>query len=151
MRTNLKSTLLLGVMLLAPRLLRAQDSIDWWTADGGGGTSTNAQYSLTGTIGQPDAGTMGGGNYTLQGGFWGVVAAVQTAGAPWLTVMRTSTNTVAVAWPNTDPNWKLHWTANLSGTITWTEVSPPYPTTGTNCVYVEPAPAGNRFYRLHKP
>ena len=47
----------------------AQYSIDWHTIDGGGGTSTNGQYSLTGTIGQPDAGTMSGGNFTLQGGF----------------------------------------------------------------------------------
>ena len=36
----------------------------------------------SGTIGQPDAESMSGGNYTLQGGFWGVVAAVQTVGAP---------------------------------------------------------------------
>ena len=51
-------------------------NIDWSTIDGGGGTSTNGQYSLTGTIGQPDAGAMSGGNFTLQGGFWGVVPAV---------------------------------------------------------------------------
>ena len=38
-------------------------SIDWSTIDGGGGTSTNGQYSLSGTIGQPDAsGAMSGGN-----------------------------------------------------------------------------------------
>ena len=31
-------------------------SIDWFTIDGGGGTSTGGVYSLSGTIGQPDAG-----------------------------------------------------------------------------------------------
>ncbi len=146
----MNAKIILGAMLLVPGLLHAQYTVDWWTIDGGGGTSTNAQYSLTGTIGQPDAGATSGGNYTLQGGFWGVVAAVQTAEAPWLTVIRTSTNTVAVSWPNTDPNWKLHWTANLGGTISWIEIPPPYPTSGTNYVYVEPAPTGNKFYRLHK-
>ncbi len=138
------------VSFLSLTVARAQYAIDWFTVDGGGGTSTNSQYSVSGTIGQPDAGSMSGGNYTLAGGFWGVVAAVQTPGAPWLTVTPTSTNTVAVSWPNSDPNWKLHWTADLSGS-SWTEIAPPYPISGTNCVYVEPIVAGNRFYRLHKP
>ncbi|GAB4326267.1 MAG: hypothetical protein Kow0059_22650 [Candidatus Sumerlaeia bacterium] len=41
------------------------------TIDGGGGTSTAANYSVAGTIGQPDAGVLTGGGYTLVGGFWG--------------------------------------------------------------------------------
>jgi hypothetical protein len=45
-------------------------SLPWWTVDGGGGTSTSAQYSLSGTIGQADAGRLIGGNYILAGGFW---------------------------------------------------------------------------------
>ena len=61
-------------------------TIDWSTIDGGGGTSTGGVYSVTGTIGQPDAGAMSGGNYTLEGGFWGVIAAVQMPGAPSLTI-----------------------------------------------------------------
>lgn len=53
-------------------------TLDWWTVDGGGATSiTGGNYSLGGTIGQPDAGTTGGGTYTLAGGFWGNSAAVQ--------------------------------------------------------------------------
>jgi hypothetical protein len=46
-------------------------SIPWWTVDGGGGTSSGTGYSLSGTIGQTDAGAMAGGNYSLAGGFWG--------------------------------------------------------------------------------
>ncbi|MHC4621196.1 MAG: hypothetical protein ACYTEQ_25900, partial [Planctomycetota bacterium] len=45
-------------------------SIDWYTVDGGGGTSGGGQYALTGTIGQPDAGEMTGGPYQVLGGFW---------------------------------------------------------------------------------
>jgi hypothetical protein len=42
---------------------------------GGGATfSTSGSYSLGGTIGQPDAGMMSTGSYTLLGGFWGVAA-----------------------------------------------------------------------------
>ena len=44
--------------------------IDWYTIDGGGGTSSGGPYQLTGTIGQPDAGYHNGGTYELLGGFW---------------------------------------------------------------------------------
>lgn len=40
------------------------------TLDGGGRTSSGGQYSLTGTIGQPDVGTSASGGFALQGGFW---------------------------------------------------------------------------------
>lgn len=46
-------------------------TIDWYTIDGGGGTSTGGGFELSGTIGQPDAGPeMSGGGFTLTGGFW---------------------------------------------------------------------------------
>ena len=46
--------------------------LTWSTIDGGGTTfSTGGGYALGGTIGQPDAGLLSGGSYTLAGGFWG--------------------------------------------------------------------------------
>ena len=51
--------------------------LTWSTIDGGGYMfSTGGGYSLGGTMGQPDAGALSGGSYTLAGGFWGG-AAVQ--------------------------------------------------------------------------
>jgi len=45
--------------------------IPWHTIDGGGGTSTGGSFSLSGTIGQHDAGVpMTGGSFSLTGGFW---------------------------------------------------------------------------------
>lgn len=44
--------------------------LTWHTIDGGGGTSTSGGFTLSGTIGQPDAGTMSGGGFQLAGGFW---------------------------------------------------------------------------------
>lgn len=49
--------------------------LDWWTADGGGVSSVESAdgtYALSGTAGQPDAGTLesNDGSYTLSGGFW---------------------------------------------------------------------------------
>ncbi|MEJ2210547.1 MAG: hypothetical protein P8129_16125 [Anaerolineae bacterium] len=54
--------------------------LSWSTVDGGGYTfSSSGSYTLGGTIGQPDAGLLTGGNYALGGGFWGggAVAAAQ--------------------------------------------------------------------------
>jgi hypothetical protein len=129
----------------------AQYSIDSSTIDGGGGTSTGGVYSVTGTIGQPDAGAMSGGNYTLQGGFWGVIAAVQTPGAPLLTVAR-SNNAVIVTWPLPADGWVLECTNALPQvTASWPQIPPPYPTNGANLEFTEPMPVGSRFYRLHRP
>ena len=44
---------------------------DWFTVDGGGALVTAGELSLAGTIGQPDAGLLTGGEYSLRGGFWG--------------------------------------------------------------------------------
>lgn len=45
--------------------------LTWSTIDGGGATfSTGGAYELGGTIGQADAGTMSGGAYGIDGGFW---------------------------------------------------------------------------------
>ena len=44
--------------------------LTWSTIDGGGMMfSTGGGYSLGGTIGQPDAGVMNNGGYSLTGGF----------------------------------------------------------------------------------
>ena len=46
-------------------------AIDWFSIDGGGGTSTGGDFILSGSIGQPDAGTsLRSESYTLEGGFW---------------------------------------------------------------------------------
>jgi hypothetical protein len=51
--------------------------LDWWTVDGGGGESSGGNVSLAGSIGQPDAGDMSSGIYTLGGGFWDPVESGQ--------------------------------------------------------------------------
>jgi len=59
---------------LGASLARAQSGgpydLTWSTVDGGGGASACGVYALAGTAGQPDAGVLAGGVYTLQGGFW---------------------------------------------------------------------------------
>jgi hypothetical protein len=43
--------------------------LPWYTIDGGSGTSLGGDYALSSSIGQPAAGAMSGGIYTLEGGF----------------------------------------------------------------------------------
>lgn len=130
-------------------------SIDWFTIDGGGGTSTAGVYSVSGTIGQPDAGpAMTGGNYSLVGGFWGIVSAIQTPGAPLLTITRNPANgAVTVSWPVPADGWVLDQTTALGSppaAIAWSQVAFPYQTNATTISITTSSPSGNRFYRLRK-
>lgn len=45
--------------------------LSWSTIDGGGGDSAGGDFQLAGTVGQPDAGVMSGGDFVLISGFWG--------------------------------------------------------------------------------
>lgn len=79
--------LLLLLLLLPATLAFAQSgvfSLDWWTVDSGGGTSTGGGYTVFDTVGQPDAGDMTGGGYTLAGGFWDEEASSGTLYLPIL-------------------------------------------------------------------
>ena len=69
---------LLMVAILVGAVMAAAQAyqLDWWTADGGGGASNGGAYSLSGTIGQPDAGSLSGSGYTLAGGFWSEAVSV---------------------------------------------------------------------------
>ena len=71
--------LLVGGLALssASASIQADDySVSWYTFDGGGDISTGGDYTVMGTIGQPDAGqhTDGAAAYKLTGGFWAWVA-----------------------------------------------------------------------------
>jgi hypothetical protein len=135
-------------LCLAGWCASAQYAIDWYTIDGGGGASTGGVYSVSGTIGQPDAGQMSGGNYTIEGGFWGMIAAVQTQGAPFLTVALTPTNTVLVSWPYPSTGFSLEQNPVVSAG-TWTSAGGATQV-GTNWQVIVSPPTGNRFYRLKK-
>jgi len=126
-----------------------QYAIDWSTIDAGGGTSTGGVYSVTGTVGQPDASvtTMTGGPYSLTGGFW-TIYAVPTPGAPLLTItLNSQLSTVTVSWPSPSAGWDLQQNTDLN-MANWT--TPPETVTDNGpakSITVSP-PAGNRFYRL---
>jgi hypothetical protein len=141
--------LLLSAMLAAGA--RAQSySIDWFTIAGGGGSSTGSVYSVSGTIGQPAASgePMTGGNYSLTGGFWALYA-VQTEGAPRLTIALTATNAVVISWQSSTTDWTLQQSTNLNG-ANWETSSAAVNTNGTASFIIATPPVGSRFYRLFR-
>ena len=60
------------LLMIVPALAQTGGDYEiiWSTIDGGGGQSSGGPYTLTGTIGQPDAAWSSGGQYELLGGFW---------------------------------------------------------------------------------
>jgi hypothetical protein len=48
----------------------AQLRVSWWSVDGGADRSSGSGLTVTGTIGQPDAGMCSGGGLTVSGGAW---------------------------------------------------------------------------------
>ena len=121
-------------------------AVDWHTIGSGGGTSTNGQYSLSGTIGQPAAGgPMTNGQFSVTGGFWVMPLAVQVPGAPTLTITQGNPGQAIISWAPNAPGFVLQespavepaaWTNSVSGV--------------TNPVVV-PATTPRKFYRLTKP
>jgi hypothetical protein len=140
-------------LLLSAVCVNAQSfTIDWFTIDGGGGTSTGGVYSVSGTVGQPDASAqpMTGGNFSLIGGFWALIA-VQTPDAPLLTItLSPQLSTVTVSWPSPSPGFTLQQNTDLN-TTNWTTAPQTVTDNGTNKFIIVNPPAGNRFYRLFKP
>jgi hypothetical protein len=121
----------------------AQYSIDWSTIDGGGGTSTGGVYSVSGTIGQPDAGgPMTNGQFAVTGGFWSLISVVQTQGAPLLTIIYAG-NQAIVSWPSSATGWTLQTNNNLV-TGTWGN----YAGTVVNNRVTNSPPKGILFFRL---
>jgi len=137
---------LMTIMVVAAASAQSY-SIDWFTIDGGGGSSTGAIYQVTGTIGQPDASdALTGGNYSLTGGFWSLFTVVQTPGLPNLLIFPNGVGGVKILWPATG-NYTLQQNANLA-TANWvTNTNLITTTNNTNSIIITSA-AGNMFFRL---
>jgi hypothetical protein len=146
--------LILLIGLLLPALSQAQTyTIDWYKVAGGGSTSTGTNggtvYAVSGTIGQQDASTaMTGGPYSLTGGFWSLIALVQTTGAPTLSITK-SGNSAIISWPYPSTGFYLQTNSILSKT-NWVNYTGTIVTNGagtSNSVTITP-PVGNLFFRL---
>jgi hypothetical protein len=137
----------LTLAVFALPLQAQQYSINWFKVSGGGGTSAGGSYQVSGTIGQHDAGgPMTGGSFSLTGGFWALYA-VQTLGAPQLTITLTTTNTAMVSWPSPSTGFNLQQNTNLT-TVNWVTPAESVTDNGTIKYIIVNPPVGDRYYRL---
>jgi len=135
------------VFLAAALTVHAQSySIDWHTIDGGGGTSADGACSVSGAIGQPDAGgPMTGGTFSLTGGFWTLPSVIQTPGAPALSIVPGPGGFAVISWSPATPGFVLQLSDNLTAP-NWSDA----PSGAANPATV-PASSPSKFYRLRKP
>jgi hypothetical protein len=137
---------LAAFLLLSPANQAQTYTIDWHTVDGGGGASTGGVYSVSGTVGQPDAGgPTTNGQYAVSGGFWALPMAVQVSNAPVLTILPATPGNAILSWAPNTPGFILQETWSLSPAH-WTNS----PSGATNPIVV-PATLPTRFYRLQRP
>jgi len=93
---------------------------------------------------------MTGGNFSLTGGFWSLVAAVQTASAPMLYIS-VSGNSAVLSWSNSVTSFALEKNTNLTDPNGWSMNNIPPPVTLDGFSYVTNTIAqGNYFYRLRR-
>jgi hypothetical protein len=131
-----------GCLVWTTSALAQPFTLEFFSFDGGGGLSAGGGFSLAGTIGQPDAGSLRGGAFTLEGGFWPGATSVTIPGGPTL-VIEGLGDQVRISWSPATPGFVLETTTRL-GAADW-----------------QPAPLGNpltapgvgtlRYYRLRKP
>jgi FlgD Ig-like domain len=70
---------LTALVTFAASPARANYSLGWFSVDGSGSPQSSAgTFALRGTIGQPEAGVLSGGGYSLVGGFWVAASASYT-------------------------------------------------------------------------
>ena len=135
-----------AILILATRLATAAAqnfAIDWQTIDGGGGTSTGGTFRLRATIGQPDAGgPLTNGQFAVTGGFWALPVAVQTVGAPTLTITRLNATQARISWEPNTPGYVLQETATLTPP-NWVNSS-----SGTANPTTVPSGPAAKYYRL---
>jgi hypothetical protein len=80
----------------------------------------------------------------VTGGFWSLIA-VQTPGAPLLTIAPAGPGQASVSWNPDTPGFVLQQSLSLSP-ANWTNA----PSGATNPIVV-PATGATKLYRLHKP
>ncbi|HWB03065.1 MAG TPA: hypothetical protein VG796_08590 [Verrucomicrobiales bacterium] len=122
--------------------------IDWCTVDGGGVTqaSSGGNYTLIGTLGQPDADSRRtGGSYELTGGFWSCATLVPVPNAPELTLQFTANGTQTVLlWDLSVTGWHVETSTDLQ---TWTPVAADIVDTSTHHTLTVPS-RQRAFFRL---
>ena len=143
---------ILGMLILAVASaadVGAEDeSITWFTQDGGGGSSSGDVFSLSGTLGQPDAGgPLAGGGFLLTGGFWSLQEPETSGATPTLAVTfdpAPAGGEVTISWAPALGGYILQESPEVAPTR-WTDVA-----NGTLNPKRLPTDSAARYFRLRR-
>ena len=148
----MKTILLLILSTLITVTAHAQQYAMPWSKIAGGGTmqSTGGVYTLSGTIGQADAGRVAATNaYRIEGGFWAI--AIQQLGYPALNITRSGTNAL-VTWITAETGFILQTSADMTTPTAWSDTAFTPSITGTTNLVTAPLdPAQKKYFRLRRP
>ncbi|HET9316806.1 MAG TPA: DUF11 domain-containing protein, partial [Vicinamibacteria bacterium] len=140
----MKQSLLALALVLVASVAGAQPyEIDWWTVDGGGAMNgTGGAYTLSGTIGQPDAGgPYTGAAYSLHSGFWAIAAG--GGGGPQADLGITKTDGASTAVPGQAVTYTIVATNAGPSPVTNATVTDAPPATLTGVSWTCTASAGS--------
>lgn len=143
---------LAGVLLLATQGIAQNFAIDRFAISSGGGVSSNAQFSVTGTIGQMEASPrMSGGGYSVEGGLWHLAIVVAPPGEPRLDLVAMQTGgALLFTWPLSAAGYELESSPAVGPAAVWTSVATPAQRGAQyHFLLLRPQP-GISFFRLKK-
>jgi hypothetical protein len=146
----------LTLLLLTAAALHADPrfTITPSTHDAGGGATTSARFTLTGTIAQAEAAprfASADNRFTIEPGFWNRYIVVQTPGLPILTIRHgIARNTAVLAWPIEVNGLILEESPDLSP-ASWMTVTTPVVDTATEHTITVPTSAPKKLFRLRAP
>jgi len=107
----------MGVMVslcsLAPGRAAETFSIDWYSLDAGGVSSRGGNFALSATIGQPETGTLRGGDFEWSGGVRAPVLVVPSPLGPTLLVQYLP-GAIRISWEPPDDSYSLESSTDLS-------------------------------------
>ena len=120
------------------------------TISGGGGLSSGGDYVLIATIGQPEAGVMKNGIYSLFGGFWSSSAYMFEIYA-LKHIHGDISDTVTIEWYiKPGKNYRFYYTEKLGPNEDWQPISGSYTDFGETASQIDIInhPNQNRFYKV---
>lgn len=140
------------LLLCGLRAHAQQYAVPWFKIAGGGGMqSTGGVYTLSGIIGQIDAGRVAATNaYRIESGFWAI--AIQQLGYPPLSITRADMN-YFVSWQTIEPGLILQQATTLGTPTIWSDTTELVSTNGITNLVQQAIASGvsSRYYRLRRP
>lgn len=136
--------LFVGISTDAATTLR----VEKFVISGGGGSSTNSRFGVTGTIGQKEGDKkLTNGRFTVEPGFWNVVGLVQIPNSPLLQLEQDASG-ICIRWNSSSSAFILETSNSVGPNAVWSQAVGLIIQDGANRRYKVASAPGTKFYRL---